>query len=170
MAAGAPDRRGCGTCWSWSRCFVPALLLSAIEFVRKPGEWGWAVHIALTGKSALRPLTRAFLALVLLPYDGLVYLDAIVRSGVRMLFTRRGLMLWHLPSYGRRNARRTPEGFLAEMWIGPALAVVLALVLASCRRCDRPAGRSPCRCCCYGWFRPWSAGSSASLCARSPRA
>ena len=125
---------GPGPSWLWEllvvgALFVPALLSSAIEFVRKPEEWGWAVHVALTGKSALRPLTRAFLALVLLPYDGLVYLDAIVRSGVRMLFTRRGLMLWHLPSYGRRNARRTPEGFLAEMWIGPALAVVLALVL-----------------------------------------
>ena len=46
-----------------------------------------------------------------------------------MLFTRRGLLLWHLPSYGRRNARRTPRGFLPEMWIGPALAVVLAVVL-----------------------------------------
>ena len=36
-----------------------------------------------------------------------------------MLFTRRGLLLWQLPSYARRNASRTPTDFLREMWIGP---------------------------------------------------
>ena len=109
--------------------FLPPLLTVAIEFVRRPEEREWPVHVVLTAKSAVRPLARALLALVLLPYDALVYLDAILRSGVKMLFTRRGLLLWHMPSYARRNARRTPQGFLLEMWIGPALAVALAVVL-----------------------------------------
>ena len=137
---------GPGPSWLWGLLvvgvlFLPALLTAAIELVRKPEEWGWPVHLALTGKSAVRPLVRALLALVLLPYDALVYLDAILRSGVRMLFTRRGLLLWHLPSYGRRNARRTPRGFLLEMWIGPVLAVALAVVLVfvpSTRLADWP--------------------------------
>jgi cyclic beta-1,2-glucan synthetase len=125
---------GPGPSWLWEllvigALFLPALLTAAIELVRKPQEWGWPVHLALTGKSAVRPLARALLALVLLPYDALIYLDAILRSGVRMLFTRRGLMLWHLPSYSRRNARRSPQGFLLEMWIGPVLATTLAVVL-----------------------------------------
>ena len=48
-----------------------------------------------------------------------------------MLFTRRGLFLWHMPSYARRNARHTLADFFREMWIAPALAVGLAvLVLA----------------------------------------
>ena len=87
------------------------------------------MHLILTGKSAGRPLVRALLALVFLPYDTLIYLDAILRSGVRMLFTRRGLLLWHMPSYARRNARRTPQGFFLEMWIAPVLAVALAVAL-----------------------------------------
>jgi hypothetical protein len=109
--------------------FLPPLLTVAIELVRKPEEREWPVHAVLTGKSAIRPLVRALLTLVLLPYDALVYVDAILRSGLKMLFTRRGLLLWHMPSYGRRNARRTPQGFLLEMWIAPVLAVVLAVVL-----------------------------------------
>ncbi len=125
---------GPGPSWLWGllvagALFLPPLLTAAIELVRKPEEWGWPVHLLLTGKSAARPLVRALLTLVLLPYDALVYLDAILRSGVKMLFTRRGLLLWHMPSYGRRNARRTPQGFLLEMWIGPVLAVALAVVL-----------------------------------------
>ena len=125
---------GPGPSWLWGllvvgALFVPALLTAAIELVRKPEEWGWLVQLALTGKSAVRPLARALVALVLLPYDALIYLDAILRSGVRMLFTRRGLLLWHLPSYRRRNARRTPWDFILEMWIGPVLTVVLAVLL-----------------------------------------
>ena len=114
---------GPGPSWFWELLvvgvlFVPPLLTLAIEFVRKPEDWGWPTHLVLTGKSALRPLARALLTLVLIPYDASVYVDAILRSGAKMLFTRRGLMLWHMPSYSRRNARHTPLGFLAEMWIG----------------------------------------------------
>ncbi len=127
---------GPGPAWLWDLLaagvlFLPPLLTTAIELVRKPEEREWPVHLVLTGKSAIRPLVRALLSLVLLPYDALVYLDAILRSGVKMLFTRRGLMLWHMPSYRRRNARRTPFGFLLEMWVAPLLAIVLAVVLIS---------------------------------------
>ncbi len=56
-----------------------------------------------------------------MPYDTLISLGAILRSGVRMLFTRRGLLLWQLPSYARRNARQSLADFFREMWIAPAL-------------------------------------------------
>jgi len=47
-----------------------------------------------------------------------------------MLFTRRGLLLWQLPSYARRNARSTLAGFFREMWVAPVLALTLGLGLA----------------------------------------
>jgi cellobiose phosphorylase len=110
--------------------FLPSLLGAAIEFIRKPDERHWPVHLSLTAKSVGRPLVLALLTLVLLPYDTLICLDAILRSGLRMLFTRRGLLLWHLPSYARRNARRTLADFFREMWIAPVLAVALGLSFA----------------------------------------
>lgn len=120
--------------WFWTLLvsavlFVPSALSVVIDFVRKPEEHDWSVHVSLTGKSAVRPFAHAFLALVFLPYDTFISLDAILRSGVRMLFTRRGLLIWQLPAYAIRNARRTPVDYLKEMWIGPALAT--GLVLAS---------------------------------------
>ena len=125
---------GPGPAWLWpllvaGTLFLPPLFTAAIEFVRKPAERKWPLHVVLTGKSLVRPLLRALLGLILLPYDALVYLDAIVRSAVSMLVTRRGLLLWYLPSYARRNARHTPGDFLREMWIAPALAAVLAVAL-----------------------------------------
>ncbi|MHB8825099.1 MAG: glucoamylase family protein, partial [Thiobacillus sp.] len=124
-----------GPAWLWTLLvmaviFLPTLLSTVIELVRKPKERDWRVHLNLTGKSAGRPLVLAVLTLAFLPYDALIGLGAIVRSGVRMLFTRRGLLLWQLPSYARRNACRTLAEFFREMWVAPVLAVALGVALA----------------------------------------
>ncbi len=121
--------------WLWALLvtavlFVPSVLSLMIELIRKPEDRDWSAHVNLTGKSAIRPLVHAFLALVFLPYDAFINLDAIVRSSVRMLFTQRGLLIWQLPGYTIRNARQTPLDYLKEMWVGPALVIGLALALA----------------------------------------
>ena len=109
---------------------LPTLLSTAIELVRKPEDRDWLVHLSLTSKAAGHPLMLAVLSLAFLPYDMLIALGAIARSGIRMLLTRRGLLLWQLPSYARRNARRSLTDFFREMWIAPALALVLGVALA----------------------------------------
>lgn len=126
---------GSGPAWYWTLLvlgvvFLPTLLSTLIELVRKPEDRDWLVHLALTSRSAIRPIAIALLALIFLPYDTLICLDAILYSGVRMLFTRRGLLLWHLRSYTKRNARQTLADFFIEMWIAPVLAVALGLALA----------------------------------------
>ena len=124
--------------WFWSLLVVgvmllPTLLSSAIEALSKPEQRAWPAHLALTIKASLRPLMLAGLTLVLLPYDTLICLHAILCSGVRMLFTRQGLLLWHMEVYAKRNARRTLADFFKEMWISPVLAVVLGVALAALR-------------------------------------
>ncbi|MDT8385681.1 MAG: glucoamylase family protein [Gammaproteobacteria bacterium] len=126
---------GPGPGWYWTLLvvaviFLPTLLSAAIELVRKPEERDWRVHLNLTGRSAGRPLVLAVLTLAFLPYDMLICLGAILRSGLRMLFTRRGLLLWQLPSYARRNACRTLAEFFREMWSAPVIALVLGVALA----------------------------------------
>ena len=129
---------GPGPAWLWillvaGVVFLPILLRTLIEFIRKPTDRDWLVHLNLTSQLAARPIVLALLTLVLLPYDTLISLSAIVRSALRMLFTRRGLMLWHLPSYTRRNRCCTLADFVKEMWIVPVSAVVLGLALESSR-------------------------------------
>ncbi len=109
--------------------FLPTLIGSVVELIRKPAERDWLVHLILTGKDGGRPIALALLSLVLLPYDTLICLDAILRSRVRMLYTRRGLLLWQLRAYARRNARRTLVDFFVEMWIAPALSLSLLWML-----------------------------------------
>lgn len=127
---------GPGPVWLWSLLvvavvFLPSLLSTVIELIRKPEERDWLVHLSLTSKSAGRPLALALLTVAFLPYDTLICLGAILRSGVRMLFTRRGLLLWQLPSYASRNARHTLADFFREMWVAPVLSVALASTLGT---------------------------------------
>ncbi|MES1982138.1 MAG: glucoamylase family protein [Pseudomonadota bacterium] len=107
----------------------PVLFGVLIEYFQKPRERDWLVHLSLTSRAAARPIALAFLTLVLLPYEAIICLDAIVRSGLRMLYTRRGLLLWHTSTYARRNARSTIADFFLEMWVAPVLALLLAATL-----------------------------------------
>ncbi len=125
---------GPGSAWFWTLLvagvmFLPTLLRAVTELIRKPEERDWLGHLILTSKSAGHPIVLTLLSLVLLPYDTVICLDAILRSGVRMLFTRHGLLLWQLRSYASRNARRRLIDFFMEMWISPVLAVALTFAL-----------------------------------------
>ncbi|MBL3556629.1 cyclic beta 1-2 glucan synthetase [Marinobacter sp. JB05H06] len=120
--------------WVWTLLvimvvFLPPMLSTLIELIRKPDESEWLLHLSLTGKSAGRPIALALLTLVFLPYDTRIVLGAIWRSGARMPFTRRGLLMWQLPGYERRNACRSLTDFILEMWIAPVLAVAVGVAL-----------------------------------------
>jgi len=132
---------GPGPTWFWTLLvagvvLLPALLGAVIELIRKPEERDWLAHLTLTVKSSGRSIALVLLTLVFLPYDMLICLDAILRSGVRMLFTRRGLLLWHMRSYASRNARRTLADFFMEMWVAPVLAMALAFALGVSRSAE----------------------------------
>lgn len=124
-----------GPAWFWPVLIIglmllPGLLGSVIEFINKPVGRDWLLHLTLTARFAIRPVLQALLTLILLPYDTLICLDAIMRSGVRMLFTRRGLLIWHLPAYVNRNARCSLTDFFLEMWIALAFTLSLTVALA----------------------------------------
>jgi cyclic beta-1,2-glucan synthetase len=127
---------GPGPDWFWSLTvvavvFVPGIVFALIECMRKPAEREWLTHLKQVGKASGRPLAHSLLILTLLPYDTLICLDAILRSGVRMLFTKRGLLLWHTRAYARRNASHTLAAFFREMWIAPLVALALAFALSA---------------------------------------
>lgn len=125
---------GPGPAWFWLLVvaiviLLPSILGALIEIARKPVGRDWLVHLSLTSKSVGRPTMQALLALVFLPYDTLICLDAILSSGVRMLFTRRGLLLWHMKSYARRNKSHTLTDFMLEMWVSPLVALLVFIGL-----------------------------------------
>lgn len=127
----APEPTGFWTLFVLLLLLSPLLVSTLGELLRKPRDRPLATHVATVWKSLGRQLAGTGLALSTLPYRAVVHLDAILVSGGRMLFTRRGLLLWHTPRYEKRNRCTTLPGFLKEMWVAPLFAMIgmAALVL-----------------------------------------
>jgi cyclic beta-1,2-glucan synthetase len=119
----APAPTGFWTQFVLLLLLLPVLLSTLVEILRKPRERTWGIHLDSAVKSITRQLAEAGLALATLPYRAVINLDAILVSGARMLFTRRGLLLWHTPRYAKRNNCTTLPDFFGEMWVAPALAL-----------------------------------------------
>jgi len=115
--------------WRWTGfaaaiLFFSGLLRSLTNLLRKPRERGWRPHLRETVRAAGVCLAEPLMALIFLPYEAFINADAIMRSTLFGLFRRRGRLQWHRPEYRRREARRTPSGFFAEMWTAPGVALL----------------------------------------------
>ncbi len=109
------------------------ILRSLTVLVRKPRERGWRLHLRTWALELLRHAAKPLLSVTMLPYESVITLDAFRHSALRLPFTRKGLLIWHLPQYARRNARTTAWGFVREMWSAPALALGAVMALAGLR-------------------------------------
>ena len=109
---------------------LPAWLSAAVELFRKPREVSFVLHLRGLVGSAGRQLGQALLTFVFLPYDAFISLDAIGRTLVRLVFTRKRLLEWQTASEAERAARSGPAGFYATMWIAPVVALAGGSFLA----------------------------------------
>ncbi len=126
----APAPPGFWTLYVLLLSLLPVLASTLMDMVRKPRDRDWAMHLGTAVKSLGRQLAEAGLTLGTLPYRAVIHLDAILVSGGRMVFTRRGLLLWHTPRYARRNACTARADFIREMWVAPLFAMAGAAGLA----------------------------------------
>ncbi len=108
---------------------VPGLLAVASGLARRSGELTWRRHLAVIGRDFGRQLTREFIALASLPHDAWLGIDAIARTVVRVLVTRRKLIEWRTASDAQRNARNDIVGSYVAGWIAPIVALVTPLAL-----------------------------------------
>ena len=121
--------------WLWTLAglgtlLIPPWISSLLALLRKPGEVLIGQHLAGVARSAGRHAAQAAFSLACLPYEAFFSLDAIIRTAVRMLITHTRLLEWN-PS---GDADRTGlASYLRTMWIGPTLAMAVALHLVFLR-------------------------------------
>ena len=80
-------------------------------------------HLRVTGGALGRQLAQFLFALLFLPYDAYVHGDAIVRTGVRMLWTGRRMLEWRASGESHRGKPSQLGSFVRSMWVAPAVAV-----------------------------------------------
>jgi cellobiose phosphorylase len=123
----------CWTLFALAVLGLAGVIRSVTLLLRKPRERGLRLHLRAWGTALLRHGAQPLFGISVLPYEAWIALCAFGRSAARMPFTRRGLLVWHLPQYRRRDARHTPDGFAAEMWPAPAAALLAAALAAALR-------------------------------------
>ncbi|MFA4901320.1 MAG: glucoamylase family protein [Desulfobaccales bacterium] len=121
--------------WFWTvsvlgLIFIPSLFASLLEMVQKPGDMLLGQHLTGLGRSAGRHFAQAAFTLVCLPYEVFFSLDAIIRTGVRILITHKRLLEWN-PSGDQERPRRSDlVASFQAMWIAPLIALAAAIYLA----------------------------------------
>ena len=109
---------------------LPVLLSTIVEALRKPKDLPASLHLRRVARSAGRHLGQAALTIVFLPYDAFISLDAIIRTLLRLFFTRKRLLQWQTAGQAERTLRMDPVGFYLSMWIGPVAALAAGFFLS----------------------------------------
>ncbi len=103
---------------------APVLLGTLTGLLRKPVDIPLLMHLRLQRDSTIGQLVQVLLSLVFLPYETVVTLEAILRTGWRMLISRRRLLEWTTASDAERNTASSFFGVHLAMWSAPVLALV----------------------------------------------
>jgi cyclic beta-1,2-glucan synthetase len=100
---------------------------------RKPSDSSLLSHLRVTVGALGRHLAQFLFAAAFLPYDAFVHGDAIVRTGVRVLWTKRRLLEWRASGEAQRGTPSGLGGFLRSMWLAPAVAAAVCVLVAVTR-------------------------------------
>ncbi|TAJ54767.1 MAG: cyclic beta 1-2 glucan synthetase [Nevskiaceae bacterium] len=126
--------------WLWTLtalgiALIPTLLAGLVDGFRRPEEVALKQHLAEALYAVARGGALAAFRLACLPYEVLYTLDAILRTGWRMLVSHRRRLEWSVSAALATDAA-TGTGYLAsyrQMWVAPAAALTTATALALLR-------------------------------------
>jgi cyclic beta-1,2-glucan synthetase len=121
--------------WFWTSVVVGAVLVPPVlacirVILRKAAELPIDQHLYSAGRSIVRYLAQAGLSLTFMPYEAFFSLDAVVRTGGRLLLTHKRLLEWNSASNSKGSGRSDLVGFYQSMWIAPAVAIATTSYLA----------------------------------------
>ncbi|MDP2158527.1 MAG: glucoamylase family protein, partial [Nitrospirota bacterium] len=120
------------TPWFWTLSvlgiiFIPSLMSSVLDLIKKPVDLLFSQHLAAVGNAAVWRFVQVVFTLACLPYEAFFSLDAILRTIWRMLVTHKRLLEWSPSGDPDRNSRASRmvslAGVYRTMWIAPFLAV-----------------------------------------------
>ncbi len=124
-----------GQPWFWSGAALavlalPPLVSAAFALLRKGPEALWRQHVRVCAQALARQGAHALLTLAFLPYEAYVSLDAISRTGWRMLVSHTHLLEWRASALEQAGGtslgahwRRMASAPLLALGVGAALAL-----------------------------------------------
>ncbi len=120
--------------WLWTLAVIallvlPALFDSALDLVRPAADEPLSRHLAGRSRGLGQRLLQIAFTLVCLPFETWFSLDAILRTLWRTRISRRHLLEWTPSGIGDASTSGEFVSAWRSMWIGPLLAIVVAIAL-----------------------------------------
>ncbi|HQR07415.1 MAG TPA: glucoamylase family protein [Gemmatales bacterium] len=107
---------------------VPAISV-LFELIRKPLDLPWWMHLQVTAGSLGKQFMQVVGTLIFLPYEAFFSVDAILRTMIRMLWTRTRMLEWKTSSEASRGGDPDVTSFFRTMWFGPVISIILGVTL-----------------------------------------
>ncbi len=101
---------------------APWLMSLVLALLRPPLDKSWRAYYAAVGRDALTSAGQLSLAMVFLPHQAWLSIDAIGRTLWRLLVTRRHLLEWRTASQTERGVADSRAAVWRAMWPAVALA------------------------------------------------
>ena len=116
--------------WFWTLAvstilLLPALLSAAWQFLHKPPYLDFRSHLGEVGQAIRDSLFRFVFGLVVLPYEALVYTDAIFRTNWRMIISHKRLLEWSSSASVSQGTRNDVGIAYGAMWICPLSSLAI---------------------------------------------
>lgn len=108
---------------------LPGLVSLIVTALLKSADLPWQMHVRRVATSFGLHSGQILLIIAFLPYHAFITLDAIGRTLLRQLVTRRRLLEWQTSSDSERTKTVALRGFFATMWINPAVALASGVYL-----------------------------------------
>jgi cyclic beta-1,2-glucan synthetase len=104
---------------------APWIVSLALAAVRVPLDKSWRAYYAAVARDAVTSAQQAMLAVVFLPHQAWLSLDAIVRTFWRLGVSRRNLLEWQTASHTEQQVAGTAASAWRTMWPAVVLAAVV---------------------------------------------
>jgi cyclic beta-1,2-glucan synthetase len=108
---------------------APWIVSLLLALFRPPLDKSWRAYYAAVGRDAATSIQQVALAIVFLPHQAWVSVDAIVRTLWRMAVSRRHLLEWRTASQTERGMEKSFRVVWRAMWPAVALAGIVLMAV-----------------------------------------
>lgn len=118
--------------WIWTAAvlvfiFCPTIISFIVNLSRRPAEGTFLPHLNYTLLSFKDSVSRQLIDFIFLPYEVILYADAIVRTVWRIIFSRKKLLQWN--PYNQQPAIVKVAGTYRKMWFAPLMGACVFIYL-----------------------------------------
>ncbi len=108
------------------------MLASLKDLVCKPSDLPLLTHVSVVAGGMGKQFVQFAATLIFLPYDAYVSTDAVVRTLMRMLGTKKRMLEWKTSSDANLGNGTDLPSFVRTMWFAPLLGPAALLLLMMC--------------------------------------